>query len=316
MDSSLTSITKVRPGDDVVSPHAMVDGVLKPLEHSALDNVAPAGALVSSAGDLTKWVITLLNKGVTADGKRLISEAQMKTLWTPLIFTPNPEPPKGLAELKSNFRAYAMGEFLSEFRGHLLISHSGGLAGMVTYVAMLPDQNLGVVVLTNQEEGGAFQAIANTILDRYLGITDKDWVAAYTDARKARVDAAKKTVATAAAKRNAESQPPAPLATYAGRYRDPWYGDVLVEVADGKLQMRFSHTPGLTGTLEHWQYETFIVRWKDRSLDADAYVTFDLNPDGAVDAVKMKAVSPLTDFSFDFHDLRLTPVAKDAQPWD
>ena len=93
------------------------------------------------------------------------------------------------------------------------------------------------------------------------------------------------------------------LSAYAGRYRDPWYGDVVVEKAGDGLLLRFTHSPALTGRLEHWQQDTFVARWNDRSLLADAYITFSLNPDGSIDRAKMKAISPLTDFSFDFQDL-------------
>jgi hypothetical protein len=72
--------------------------------------------------------------------------------------------------------------------------------------------------------------------------------------------------------------------------------------------MRFTRTPLLVGDLEHWQYDTFVVRWHDRELRADAYVTFALNPDGSIDQVKMQAMSPATDFSFDFQDLLLKPA--------
>ncbi len=94
----------------------------------------------------------------------------------------------------------------------------------------------------------------------------------------------------------------------AATYRDVWYGDVTVTEAAGKLTMQFSRTPLLAGELEHWQHTTYIVRWRDRSLNADAWVTFGLDPDGKVEAVKMEAISPLTDFSFDFHHLDLKPV--------
>jgi len=79
---------------------------------------------------------------------------------------------------------------------------------------------------------------------------------------------------------------------------------------DGKVVLRFSHTPGMVGDLEHWQHDTFIVRWRDRELRADAYVTFALNPDGSIDQARMSPVSPETDFSFDFGDLLLKPVEK------
>ena len=285
-----------------------------PLSSLALDNNAPAGALVSSVADLSQWVITLLNKGQTSDGKRLLSETQVRELWTPLILLPTPEPHQAVAETRSNFIAYAMGESVREYRGKLEITHTGGLQGMVTQVTMIPEVRLGIIVLTNQEVGAAFNSVTNTVLDHYLGAPPKDWVAAYSQVKKTREEDARKTVAGAAAKRNAQSKPSLPLASYAGRYRDPWYGDVVVEAKNGGLVMRFTHSPALTGMLEHWQFDTFIARWIDRSLGADAYVTFSLQPDGSVSAVRMKAVSPLTDFSFDFHDLVLSPVPAGSPP--
>jgi hypothetical protein len=102
------------------------------------------------------------------------------------------------------------------------------------------------------------------------------------------------------------------VARYAGTYRDPWYGDIAVAQEGGKLRMRFSKTPQLVGTMTPWQHDTFIVRWDDRSLNADAFVTFSLDADGAIREVRMQPISPLTDFSFDFQDLRLVPV-KDAK---
>jgi hypothetical protein len=140
-------------------------------------------------------------------------------------------------------------------------------------------------------------------------------VTAYATVRKRRVEEAEKTVHEAAGKRDTSSKPSLPLDSYAGRYRDPWYGDIVIEKQGDGLGVRFTHTPALTGKLEHWQQDTFVAHWNDRSLLADAYLTFSLNPDGTIDRAKMKAVSPLTDFSFDFHDLVLKPVAKDAPPY-
>ena len=118
----------------------------------------------------------------------------------------------------------------------------------------------------------------------------------------------------ASGKRNPNTRPSLPLASYAGRYRDAWYGDMRIEEHGGKLSIYFTHTPDLAGDLEHWQYDTFVARWKNRTLDADAYVTFTLKPDGTIDEVRMTAVSPLTDFSYDFHDLLFRPVAINVAP--
>jgi hypothetical protein len=156
--------------------------------------------------------------------------------------------------------------------------------------------------------------VTYTILDRYLGAPETDWVAPFLAQAKMGETGAEETVKQAAAKRNATSRPSLPLAGYAGRYRDAWYGDVAIEEHGGKLTISFTHTRQLTGDLEHWQYDTFVARWRDRTLAADAYATFSLKPDGSVDEVKMAPVSPLTDFSFDFQDLLLRPVAANAPP--
>src|SRR3546814_3865397 len=102
------------------------------------------------------------------------------------------------------------------------------------------------------------------------------------------------------AARDVDSEPSLPLDGYAGTYRDPWYGDVAIS-RDGKgLQIQFSKTAQLLGDLEHWQHDTFIVRWRDRGLNADAFLTFSLDPDGKIVQARMVPISPRTDFSFDF----------------
>jgi CubicO group peptidase (beta-lactamase class C family) len=315
MRDSKTSVHDIDASTDAVAPHALDDGKLRALEHMPLDNNAPAGAIVSSVEDMSRWMIALLNKGALDNGQRLFSERQARILWTPLTILRTGDPPPELAEVQPHFSDYAMGEVLQDYRGHLLVWHTGGLQGMVSIVAMLPESNVGVVVLTNQEETGAFQAIANTVLDRYLGAPPKDWVAAFSAVAKRQKEEGEKAVHEAAAKRDTGSKPSLSLDSYAGRYRDPWYGDVVVEPKGDGLAISFTHTPALTGKLEHWQQDTFVARWNDRSLLADAYVTFSLNPDGTIERAKMKAVSPLTDFSFDFQDLALKPVAKSATPY-
>jgi hypothetical protein len=122
------------------------------------------------------------------------------------------------------------------------------------------------------------------------------------------------------AKRDAAAKPSLALADYAGTYEDAWYGPIAITLegegaagagaAGPRLVMSFTKTPGMVGDMEHWARETFVVRWRDRELRADAYVTFTLDPDGAIVEARMKAVSPDTDFSYDFHDLLLKPARK------
>lgn len=183
---------------------------------------------------------------------------------------------------------------------------------MVSRLTLVPEQKLGVVVLTNQEVGAAFNAVTLQVLDAFLQLPATDWTAAYAKAVEkadAEADTSWKHHEQARAKRSA---PSLPLSGYAATYRDPWYGEVVIRQEGKRLRLQFAKTAQLVGTLEHWQHDSFIVRWDDRSLNADAFVNFALTPDGKVREMRMEAVSPLTDFSFDFQDLVLTPVAAAA----
>jgi CubicO group peptidase (beta-lactamase class C family) len=284
---------------DVAAPHARADGKLVPLAQTNHDNNAPAGSINSCAADLAKWMIAQLGRGAYPGG-RLFSDAQSKEMWSAQTILPIADLPKGApAALEPMFSAYGLGWMLRDWRGTKMVYHTGSLAGYVSRTTLIPSLQLGVVVLTNQEATAAHASIAYTIVDHYLGAPETDWVAALRE-----------TVPKEPAlpERNVASKPSLPLGEYAGSYRDAWYGDVVVRESGGRLSISFTHTKQLAGPLEHWQYDTFVAHWKDRTLNADAFVTFSLGPDGKIEEVKMKPVSPLTDFSFDFQDLLLRPV--------
>jgi hypothetical protein len=184
---------------------------------------------------------------------------------------------------------------------------------MVSQVMLVPEEKVGLVVLTNQEAGGAFRAVALRIVDHALAVPATDWVKTYKDAADAERARAEKTMQEQAGKRAADSRPALSLEAYCGTYRDAWYGEVTIALEGGTPVMRFSRTPGFVGDVAHWQHDTFVVRWRDRSLNADAFLTFALKADGTIEQMKMAPVSPLTDFSFDFQDLLFTPVVAEAQ---
>ncbi|HEY1338765.1 MAG TPA: serine hydrolase [Bryobacteraceae bacterium] len=311
MTSTVPTTRELMAAADATTPHARVDGKLVALPQTDHDNNAPAGSINSCVSDLAKWMILQLNRGEMPGGKRLFSEKQSKEMWSAQTIMPIGELPAGApAALQPQFNAYGLGWGLREYRGKKIVGHTGVLAGYVSRTLLIPELRLGVVVLTNAEEEGAHTAIALTVADHYLGAPATDWVAAFKAiGDKERADAAE-TVKKSTGKRNAASKPSLSLASYAGRYHDPWYGDVAIEQRGDGLAISFTHTRQLTGRLEHWQYDTFVARWQDRTLAADAYVTFDLRPDGTIAGAKIVPVSPLTDFSFDFQDLDLKRVEK------
>jgi len=203
---------------------------------------------------------------------------------------------------------YALGLGVRDYRGYILRQHTGGLPGYLSKVAMIADLRLGVAVLTNQESSAAFDAIVYRVLDYYIGAKSPDYPALFQQLvarNRQTVQAAEQKAATS---RDSTSGPSLPLAKYAGIYRDPWYGDVKISEEGNGLVIRFTRTPSLVGDLVHWQHDTFLARWRDRELRADAYATFWLNADGTVNQLRMIPASPSVDFSFDFQDLVLRPA--------
>ncbi len=314
MTTSNTTVAALTASRNAATPHAKVEAQLKAIAPQPLENVGPAGSINSSVGEMAKWMILQLRRGQLAEGRRLFTERQSREMWSAQTITPLGDPPPHLAALKANFSAYGLGWGLTEYRGYKTVSHTGGLMGFVSRVTLVPDLNLGVVVLTNQQSGGAFQSLTYRILDHYMNAPATDWVAAFKKSEEMGLARAAEVEKRQASARAANSKPSLPLAKYAGRYTDAWYGDITLSIEREKLVIRFSHTPLLVGDLEHWQHNTFVARWRDRSLDADAFVTFALKPDGSIEQMKMVAVSPLTDFSFDFHDLLFTPASGDRRP--
>jgi CubicO group peptidase (beta-lactamase class C family) len=308
MKYTTVTCSSVAEAGNVATPHAEMNGKVQPVKPSLSDNTNPAGGINSCAEDITKWMKVQLDSGRMEDGARLFSPATTRQLWS--IVTPMPisnQPPE-LKRFQPNFNGYALGFRVRDYEGKKYVWHTGGLSGYVSKISLIPEINLGVAVFTNQEMEVAYESITNYILDRYLGASPYDWLNAYKKVSERNEESLANTMKSVEASHDKLSKPHLPLQKYAGMYSDNWYGNILIEYKDGKLMMKFMQTPGMEGTMEHWQYESFIVRWADREMRADAYVTFSLKPDGSIELAKMKAVSPDTDFSYDFHDLLLKPV--------
>ncbi len=290
---------------NVARAHVPLEGKLNVVGGNFLEKFAAAGSVASSVNDMSYWLKAQLNRGLYGKDKRLFSTHQSRVMWQAKTVLPVSE--NAMQQDKTHFSAYGLGWFLKDYHGVKLVHHSGGILGMVSKVVLVPEENLGMVILTNQQSGYAFNAIYHQILNEYLNLPEKDWVAYYDDKKKKRVAKEQARLAKAAQSVTKDSLPSLALKDYAKTYQDNWYGEINITLVEKKLQMQFGNTPELKGTLEHYQHNTFIVRWHDRTLEADAFVNFNLNEAGNIHYATMKAVSTATDFSFDFHDLKLLP---------
>ncbi len=308
-DSNVRHSAAANAGN-VAATHAKVDGTLRIVNPFDSDNTNPAGGINASAVDIAKWLNVILARGALPDGTRLYSERTWREITTLVTPVPNPAPFPSLAAARTTVSGYALGLSVREYRGRPMLTHTGGLAGYVSRVTTLPEDGLGVAVLTNQESENAYNSLIYSVLDHYLKAPKTDWVDAYLKFQAFAEERSAKEVRAAADERRGATEPPLPPERYAGTYRDPWYGDVAVAVEGGKLVMRFTKTPVLVGDMEPWRRDAFLVRWRERQLRADAYAAFSFNPDGSVERLLMTPASPDVDFSYDFQDLRLTPLRK------
>jgi CubicO group peptidase (beta-lactamase class C family) len=301
---------------NVAWPHARLEGEvrgmgpIKALESpTKLDNAAPAGAIGSSATDMLRWLSVQLARGALGKGSdRLFSEASAREMWTPHTLIPEQPLPKEIALTAAMFNTYALGWNVRDYRGTKIVTHAGGVEGTLSLTVLLPEKQVGIVVMINSEDGGALRAVFYRLIDHYLGLESPDWIAAYAQVQQDRLGKAAEVVRKIPTGKQSVGSPSLAPAGYAGVYRDTWYGTVTITAGEkGALQIRFDRSPGMVSALEHVRHDTFRTRFTNRRIE-DTYVTFALRPDGSVDQMKMQAVSPIADFSFDYHDLLFKPV--------
>ena len=304
MTNSAASLSRLKDRSNAISPHAPVSGKVEAINFDWSETANAAGGIWTNITDMSKWIILQMNNGKYGEGltQKLFSEAVHEEMWSQQTIIPI----RTIAPYYSHFASYGLGFFLRDVKGYKHISHTGGLAGIVTQETMIPELKLGIIVFTNQQSDAAFTAITNTIMDSYIGVKSMDWVsllhkrvvAGETNAKNI-TDGIWKDID--AQKKNNAVKPD--ISRFTGTYTDQWFGDVMISVKDGKSWFNSKRSPKLTGELLPYKGSTFIIKWNDRSMDADAYVMFSVDTDGKADGIKMKAISPLTDFSFDFQDL-------------
>ena len=299
-----------------VQPHARLDPRLRGLgeqqvlpEREGLGQVgAPAGGLSWSANDFARWMQVQLALGVLPgeQGKRLWSEANAREMWNPQVPVPIRRYPAPITDITPQFSGYALGWNVQDYRGVKVVQHGGAVFGVLAFVVLVPEHDLGIALMINSEDVDVQRGLGFELLDHYLGFEPRDWVADFATWNRERLAGGLAALEGAVSAARKASRPSLPASGYAGDYVDAWYGPIAVTERAGKLRIDFRQTPDMAGTLSHWQYDTFRADWDDRSIEP-AYVTFALDAEGKIERITMKAVSPLADFSYDYHDLEFRP---------
>jgi len=287
---------------NVATPHGFFEGKIAAIPRNAITGhvkaSAAAGGLVCNVSGMAKWMITQLQGGVGPNGEKIFSLEQRDEMWRSQTILDVSASER--ENDNTHFKTYALAWRKTDVLGYEVISHTGTLSGMQAYLTLVPELNLGLIILNNGSNYGARSSVTQAIIKSYMGAETGDWVESYYQ-RQLLMTASKKDNACALLQGSGKISHP--LGSYTGNYKDPWFGDVTISQTSEGLRFTSVKSVQLQGNLEPFEEDTFVVRWDNRTLEADAYVSFGMGDEGPQTMV-MQAVSEETDSSFDFQDLR------------
>ena len=286
MTATTTTVT-VLPGlPNVASPHAKVDDTVRVVPYTNMDQIPAAGAINSSAADMVKWLRFQLDSG-RVGGKRLVSARNFRETHTPQTVMRIDSAYRAMNPF-THLQSYAIGWNVSDYRGRELLRHAGNLSGMAAMVGLLPEERAGVVVLSNLEGNALRESLMYKALDMILGAPPKDWSGENLAEARGIEAADKERERRRDAARVRGTHPSLALEKYAGDYEDPFYGPANVAMSEGHLVLTLS--PKSVGDIEHWNYDTFRVVWRDHR-DGKEFITFTLDSAGKVSEMRFDSDS-------------------------
>ena len=287
MKSSSTGTSGLLASKELALPH--VKGVS--MSPQDFDNCPGAVGVNSSVEDLSKWIRFWLQAGIFEE-KTILSSAAIN-----LALTPHVNFSSGSNDLatQTHFRAYGMGWGMKDYYGKKIINHSGGLPGYILNLVIVPEENLGIVVLTNGESILPF-AVTNYLLDTYLAPEVKDYATEYLGYEKTGMENLENQAKDRRDVRKEGTQPSLSLADYAGDYTDKMYGPARITESEKGLKLELTPSKALfTSEMEHWHHDTFRIKFKDPFLP-EGFVTFSFNTNGQVTGFTIDLPNP--DFHF------------------
>ncbi|MEZ5105709.1 MAG: serine hydrolase [Draconibacterium sp.] len=256
MDRTIWSLKQLDIKGNYATPHAFENNKNIPIPFVDWEEVGALGGIISSVNDMGEWMIFNMNNGIL-NNDTLLTPASRNNLWK--IHNPFTVDHTKPDDFNTHFRGYGLGWSLSDYRGKLRVSHGGGYDGMISLVTMIPDEKLGVVVLTNGMNAPT-TAVTYFALDAFMGVEEKDWSAEMLEQRKNRKSGDTRIEVRIASRVNGTT-PSLAIEKYAGTYFSEIYGNIEIKLENKNLRMYFEHTPELSATLEHWHYDVWKINW-------------------------------------------------------
>lgn len=287
---------------NVATPHTDFNDQVIAIEYLNWDNMGPAGSVISSVDDVSRWLMMQLNRGIW-NGDTLFTPARSREMWssqTVLGISPFAE----MQMPSTTFRAYGLGWGLFNYHGRKIVEHNGGYDGMISQTCMVPEENLAFVILTNKNSSLYYPMMYKT-LDVFLGGDEKDWSAMMLDRINQRKKADTEKKSQLAESRVKGTSPSLSPEDYTGVYGGEMFGEATVKLEDGNLFVLFEPAPMFLGTLSHWHFDTFEITFEKFPSLPPGFCTFVLDHNGKVSEMKIDVPNP----DFDFTELEFRKKA-------
>jgi CubicO group peptidase (beta-lactamase class C family) len=295
MTRSNTTVTRMEGSGDFAYPYLYNDGELHKVPFRNIDNVGPAGSINSSVEEMLHYVQMHIDDG-EYEGTRILSEEGQR-----LMETPQSVPPQGAIwqyDEEIGPTTYGMALSVSNYRGHRLVQHGGGIDGFISQMSWLPDQRIGVVVLTNMsgEANPVPDLVSMRVFDDLLGLEPIDWNARTRERTEQARERQEERRQRAEAERVEGTSPSHPLTAYAGTYVHPAYGTIEVRVDGSDLRATLDQ---FEIKLVHFHYDVFEIDGEDRIVPLEGRVTFTTGKDGTVSRIHVPLEPAIDDIVFE-----------------
>jgi CubicO group peptidase (beta-lactamase class C family) len=294
MTRSITTTTLLGKFDNVATPHTNFNDSVITIDYLNWDNVAAAGSIISSVHDMSAWLMLQLNHGIVHDDT-IYSPARSREMWSQNTV----QNVSGFSEKNwptTFFKSYGLGWGLFNYLGHKVVSHSGGYDGMISYTCLVPDENLGFVILTNKNSSLYYPLIYQT-LDAMLGGADKDWSTFILDLNRQRDKAPADDKESTPAEKYSNTIPTLPPEEYTGVYSGQLYGDANVYLRNDTLMVQLVPSPQFLGTLRHLYFDTFEITFTNFPSLPKGTVQFVQDAQAKIHEMKIDVPNPDFDFT-------------------
>ena len=285
MTDSVTNPRFFGEKNNIAIPHEDIKGKLQTVVQREDAHIGAAGSIHASVADIAQWLKMQLNQG-RIDGKQLVDSAIIEETHTPHTTIRLTAIERKLFPSR-HFSAYGLGWFLSDFHGKYIVRHTGGVDGMLSSVVLVPEEKIGMAIFTNKLPNFAYVALSHYLTEKLIGAPVQDWIQLYADLDKEENAKAEESQRKRADARAKDSRPSFEIKKYAGDYDSLILGGASLSAEGSAFHIQLQAHESISGTLEHWHYDTFLCKWDDPVL-GESLIPFISDGQGQVREFRVK----------------------------